>query len=135
MTRGMVYLVDDDPSVRKGLDRLLRSGGYEVEALADAAAYLACPVPGAPACLVLDIRMPGMSGFELQGAITGTSRALPVIFITGHGDEDVRAQALATGAVDVLFKPLDEAVLFEAIERALAFRTANGQGGRDGKKE
>lgn len=120
MTRGKVFLVDDDPAVRKGLDRLIRAGGYEVELLADGASYLACPAPTSPACLVLDIRMPGMSGFELQTAIAGTPLALPVVFITGHGDEDVRNQALASGAVDVLFKPLDEGTLFEAIERALA---------------
>jgi FixJ family two-component response regulator len=120
MTRGKVFLIDDDPSVRRGLDRLIRTGGYDVETLADAQSYLEGPVPHAPACLLLDIRMPRMSGFELQNAISGTARALPVVFITGHGDEDVRVQALASGAVDVLFKPLDEAMLFEAIERALA---------------
>ena len=124
MARGKVFLVDDDASVRKALDRLIRAGGYEVEPLADAASFLMCPVPAVPACLVLDIRMPGMSGLELKAAIEGTSLALPVVFITGHGDEDVRAQALASGAVDVLFKPLDAAALFDAIERALAVQRA-----------
>lgn len=122
MAQGKVFLIDDDRSVRKGLGRLLRAGGYEVELLADAASYLECAVPSTPACLVLDIRMPGMSGLELQTAIGGTPLALPVVFITGHGDEDVRTQALASGAIDVLFKPLDEATLFVAIDRALAAR-------------
>jgi FixJ family two-component response regulator len=120
MARGTVFLVDDDPSVRKALERLIRSEGYDVQLLADAASYLARAAPGGPACLLLDIRMPGMSGFDLQRAIAGTPLAIPVVFITGHGDEDVRSQALASGAVDVLFKPLDEASLFAAIERALA---------------
>src|SRR5262249_26320692 len=101
MTRGKVYLIDDDPSVRPGRDWRIRSGACDVVPLADAACYLVRPGPEAPACLLLDIRMPGMSGFELQSAISGTPRALPVVFITGHGDEDVRAQALASGAVDV----------------------------------
>ncbi len=120
MTQGKVFLVDDDASVRKALQRLIRAAGYEVESLADAAAYLMRSAPCVtPACLVLDIRMPGMSGFELFSAIAGTPRALPIVFITGHGDEDIRAQALASGAVDVLFKPLDETILLGAIERAL----------------
>ena len=124
MARGTVILVDDDPSVRGSLERLIRTGGYEVEALADAASYFACSIPVLPACLVLDIRMPGISGLELQAAIAGTPHALPVVFITGHGDEDVRARALASGAIDVLFKPVDEEVLFGAIERALAVQRA-----------
>jgi FixJ family two-component response regulator len=120
MPRGKVFLVDDDASVRKALERLIRAVGYEVTSVADATAYLACPAPTRPACLVLDIRMPGMSGFELQSAVAGTLWSLPTVFITGHGSEDVRAQALATGAVDVLFKPIDEENLLSAIERALA---------------
>jgi FixJ family two-component response regulator len=119
---GTVFLVDDDASVRKALQRLIRAAGYDVESFADAAEYLARPAPSPPACIVLDIRMPVMTGFELQSAIAGTSRALPVVFITGHGDEDVRAQALQAGAVDVLFKPIDEEALVAAIEKALVPR-------------
>jgi FixJ family two-component response regulator len=120
MSRGKVFVVDDDPSVRKSLCRLIRAGGYDVEPLEQAGLYLLCSVPVPPACLVLDIRMPDINGLELQEIIAGTARDLPVVFITGHGDDDVRARALASGAVDVLFKPLDEGVLFEAIDRALA---------------
>jgi FixJ family two-component response regulator len=119
MPRGRVFLIDDDPSVRKALQRLIVAAGFDVRSFSDAAAYLAAAVPESPACLVLDIRMPGMNGFELQSAGAGTGRALPIVFITGHGDEDVRAQALGSGAVDVLFKPIDEAVLIAAIEKAL----------------
>jgi FixJ family two-component response regulator len=122
MTRGTVFLVDDDASVRKALHRLIRAAGYDVESFPDAAGYLASPAPSLPACIVLDIRMPTMSGFELQSAIAGTSRALPVVFITGHGDEAVRSQALEAGAVDVLFKPIDEEELVSAIEKALETR-------------
>jgi FixJ family two-component response regulator len=122
MSRGTVFLVDDDASVRRALERLIRVAGYEVESFADAAGYLASAPPTEPACIVLDIRMPTMSGFELQSAIAGTPRALPVVFITGHGDESVRVQALRAGAVDVLFKPIDEEQLVCAIEKALEAR-------------
>jgi FixJ family two-component response regulator len=120
MTRGKVYLVEDDRSVRRALHRLIESAGLEVESFADAAGYLRSPVPSPPACIVLDIRMPVMSGFELQSAISGTDRALPIVFITGHGGEESRAKALESGAVDVLFKPVDEEALLAAIGRALA---------------
>jgi FixJ family two-component response regulator len=116
----MVFIVDDDASVRRALQRLIRAAGYEVEAFANADAYLsaAAPKPGL-SCLVLDIRMPGMSGLDLQRTLTATGRQLPIVFITGHGDDDARQQGLAAGAVDVLYKPLDERVLLDAIERAL----------------
>jgi FixJ family two-component response regulator len=114
-----VFLIDDDASVRKALHRLLRAAGYEVEAFDGACAFLARAAPVLPACLVLDIRMPGMSGIDLQKAIQGTSHDLPIIFITGHGDEDERHVAVASGAIDVLPKPLDQDVLIEAIERGL----------------
>jgi FixJ family two-component response regulator len=122
MSRGTVFLVDDDASVRRALERLIRVAGYDVESFADAAGYLASAPPAAPACIVLDIRMPAMSGFELQSEIAGTPRALPVVFITGHGDESIRVQALQAGAVDVLFKPIDEEQLVSAIEKALEAR-------------
>jgi len=119
MARGTVLLVDDDPSVRRALQRLIQAAGYVVETFADAATYLKRPVATQQACIIIDIRMPGMSGIELQNSIAGSKRALPVVFITGHGDEDVRAQALGAGAVDVLFKPIDGGALVAAIEKAL----------------
>jgi FixJ family two-component response regulator len=114
-----VFIVDDDASVRKALSRLIRSAGYHVEVCSSAAEYLARDAPQPPACLVLDIRMPGMTGLELQQAIAGTPMGLPIVFITGHGDEAIRAQSLAAGAVDVLYKPLDDQLLLGAIEQAL----------------
>lgn len=114
-----VFVVDDDASVRRALGRLLRTAGYEVETFETAEDYLVRAAPKPPACLVLDIRMPGVGGLELQQALPGTPLELPIVFITGHGDETARAQALAAGAVDVLFKPLVANDLIEAIERAL----------------
>jgi FixJ family two-component response regulator len=114
-----VFIVDDDPSVLKALGRLVRAAGYQVEVFGSATEYLAREPPERPACLLLDVRMPGMNGPELQRAIEGTGRGLPVVFITGHGDDAVRAQVLAAGAVDVLSKPVDDAVLLAAIEQAL----------------
>ena len=114
-----VFIVDDDPSVLKALGRLIRAAGYDVEVFGSATEYLARDPPQPPGCLLLDMRMPGMNGPELQRAIEGTRRSLPIVFITGHGDESMRAQVLAAGAVDVLAKPVDDGVLLAAIEQAL----------------
>ena len=120
MAVGNVFLVDDDPMVLRAVSRLLRSVGYQVSAFADATSYLVFGVPDPPACLLIDVRLPDMSGFDLHNAIMGTPRALPVVFITGYRDEGLRTRALASGAVDVLFKPLDERDLVRAIEAGLA---------------
>ena len=125
MNAGKVLVVDDDASVRKSLRRLIRAAGYDVETLEDAAAYLERAAERPPACLILDIRMPGMSGLDLLRVVAGTPRALPIVLISGHGDEEVRAQALDAGAVDVLYKPLDETTLLAAIDQALALSAAN----------
>ena len=114
-----VFVVDDDAPVRRSLGRLLHTAGYEVDLLPGAEAYLERAVPTRPACLLLDMRMPGMGGMELKHRITGTARELPVIFITAHGDEALRQALIRSGAVDVLFKPLDADVLLEAVARAL----------------
>jgi FixJ family two-component response regulator len=116
----LVFIVDDDASVRKALGRLVRAAGYEVELFGCASEFLARDVSIRPACLLLDVRMPGMSGIELQQTLGGTQRDLPIVFITGHGDEAVREKTLAAGAVDVLYKPVDDRVLLAAIEQALS---------------
>jgi FixJ family two-component response regulator len=116
----MVCIVDDDASVRKALGRLIRAAGYEVELFRCASEYLAREAPPRPACLLLDVRMPGMTGLELQRTIEGTQRAVPIVFITGHGDETIREQTMAAGAVDVLYKPVDDRVLLAAIAEALS---------------
>jgi len=120
VSREKVFVIDDDASVRRALQRLIQTTKYDVETLDRALAYLGHEAPTPPACLVLDIRMPDMSGLDLQQLIRGTPHALPIVFITGHGDEEARNSALAEGAVDVLSKPLDDEVLLEAIARALA---------------
>jgi FixJ family two-component response regulator len=120
MVRGKVIVVDDDAPVRRALQRLIRSAGYDVEVLEDAEAFLSHDVVEPPACLVLDLRMPGMSGLDLLNAIAGTPRSLPIVFITGHGDAEARSEALGAGAVDVLDKPLEQMALLQAIEQALS---------------
>ena len=114
-----VLIVDDDASVRKSLKRLVQAAGYDVEVFAGAREYLAQGAVGGHACLVLDVRMPEVSGLELMGMVAGTALGRPVVLITGHGDEALRAQGLARGAVAVLDKPVEETVLLAAIERAL----------------
>jgi FixJ family two-component response regulator len=113
-----VCIIDDDSSLRKALYRLLRAAGYEVEVLDSAQAYLDREAAPVPACLLLDVRMPVMSGLELQRRIGGSSGP-PVVFITAHDDERARREAMALGAVDVLLKPLDDTLLLDAINRAL----------------
>jgi FixJ family two-component response regulator len=115
----MVCVVDDDFSIRRALRRLLTAAGYEVEALESAAAYCERYAASRPACLVLDIRMAAMSGLELQRLLKTSGCAPPIVFITAYSEGDVRHEALASGAIDVLHKPLRRAVLLDAIHRAL----------------
>ena len=114
-----VCVVDDDPSLRKALFRLLSASGYAVEVLESARAYLERHASSAPGCLLLDIRMPFMSGLELQRSLAGPD-APSIVFITAHADERARREAMELGAVDVLLKPLDELLLLAAVDRAVA---------------
>ena len=116
---GVVYVVDDDPAVRKGLDRLLRSAGLAVEAFASAAEFLARDGQDGVGCIVLDVRMPGISGMDLQADLVAQGVDLPVIFLTGHGDIPMSVEAMKTGALDFLTKPVDEEVLLNAVRQAL----------------
>jgi FixJ family two-component response regulator len=115
----MVFVVDDDASMRRSLERLLRSFGYTVEGYASAAAFLARSPATGIACLVLDLRMPGMDGLDLQGRLAARGDDLPVVFVSGHGDVPSSVRAMKAGALDFLTKPFDESVLRAAIERAL----------------
>ena len=121
MATPLISVVDDDHSVRESLARLIRSVGFGVQVFESAEAFLN-EGQGRPAdCLILDIRMPGMSGLELQRELSASGRELPVIFITAHGsDEEVRARALGAGAVDYLLKPLKEEEVLKAIDMALS---------------
>jgi FixJ family two-component response regulator len=115
----LVTVIDDDESVRESLPDLLREFGYAVETFASAEEFLASGDLGRTKCLILDIAMPGMSGPELQRELQRRRRAIPVVFITAHGDETVRPRLLEEGAVDCLFKPFSEAALITAIRSAL----------------
>jgi FixJ family two-component response regulator len=116
----VVYIVDDDASVRKSLSRLVASAGYPVHAFASAAEFLAREPSTGPSCLVLDVRMPGLTGLDLQKALAGTAHRTPIVFITGHGDIAMSVTAMKAGAVDFLTKPFAGKDLLDAIRRALA---------------
>ena len=120
--RALVSVVDDDESVRESLPDLLRECGFAVEAFASAEAFLVSECLGQTQCLLLDIAMPGMSGLELQRELTRRRHAIPIVFITAHGDETDRPRLLAQGAVACLFKPFSEAALLEALQAALRGR-------------
>jgi FixJ family two-component response regulator len=115
----MVFVVDDDPSVRKSLTRVLTSTGYAVETFAAAREFLAREPFVGPCCLVLDVRMPGVTGLELQEALAGAGHRMPIVFVTGHGDISMSVRAMKGGAVDFLTKPFDVESLIEAVQRAL----------------
>jgi FixJ family two-component response regulator len=113
-----VFLVDDEESIRRSLSRLFRSVHVTTETFDSARAFLARPPHEGPCCLVLDVRMPGIDGLELQQALA--DRKTQIVFLTGHGDVPMCAEAMKTGAVDFLTKPVDESDLLDAVERALA---------------
>lgn len=115
-----VYVVDDDPSVRKSLARLLIHAGYRVEAFASACEFLARPRRARPSCLVLDVRLPEMNGLDLQQALAATGEPMAIVFITAHGDVPMTARAMKAGAVDFLAKPYSRGDLLQAVERAAA---------------
>lgn len=115
----MVFVVDDDPSIRKSLGRLIGSAGLAVETFATAQEFLEHHTHKGPACLVLDVKMPGISGLELQDKLLSRKYARPIVFITGHGDIPMTVKALKKGAVNFLSKPFDEKDLLEAVHEAL----------------
>jgi FixJ family two-component response regulator len=115
-----VFVVDDDPSIRESLSLLLSSAGYSVNTFASAKEFLESEhSTSGPACLVLDVKMPGISGLDLQKELTSRNYAIPVIFITGHGDIPMSVQAMKKGAVDFLSKPFDDGQLLDAVKVAL----------------
>lgn len=116
----IVFVVDDDTSVRKSLGRLIKAAGYEAEAFASVGEFLARRPYDGPCCLVLDVRMPGLTGLDLQEALRAAGQRLSIVFITGYRDIPVSVKAMKGGAVDFLTKPVDEAVLLGAIRQAVA---------------
>jgi FixJ family two-component response regulator len=132
MTTGghIVFIVDDDPRIREALVELLASHGMRAAAFASAGAYIAAEKPDLPACLILDVELPDMSGLDLQAEIAGRDHP-PIVFLTGHGDIPSSVRAIRHGAVDFLTKPFGEADLMAAIGAALdrdrAERTGRGE--------
>ena len=124
---GKVFVVDDDPSIRRSLERLLRAAGHTVETFVSARQFLERGDLGAPGCLVLDVRMPGQSGLDLQQVLEAAGHRIPVIFITGHADQPLAQQAMQAGAVSLLNKPFDGQDLLDAIRRALGARASHSE--------
>jgi len=114
-----VRVVDDDTSVREALGSLLRSAGFAVETFASAQEFLARPPSDLPGCLVLDVRLPGLSGLDLQQRMAELNIEMPIVFITGHGDVPTSVRAMKAGAVEFLTKPFGERDLLDAIRQAI----------------
>jgi FixJ family two-component response regulator len=119
LTTPIVFVVDDDVSVRESLDLLIRTAGWQPETYASAQAFLARPRVLAPSCLVLDVSLPDLNGLDLQNRIGTDRRDMPIIFITGHGDIPMTVRAMKAGAVEFLTKPFGDDVLLGAISSAI----------------
>jgi len=115
----LIAIVDDDDSLRNSLDNLLRSVGFRAQGFSSAEAFLHANQAPETACLILDVRLPGMNGLALQRQIVAANWRIPIIFVTAYADDDARARALAAGAVAFLYKPYREEDLLNAIEAAL----------------
>lgn len=115
-----IILVDDDAAVRKALSRALRQEGWTVEAFDSAEAFLARPHAARPACLVLDVTMPGLDGLDLQQELTATGQPMPIVFVSGHGDIPMSVRAIKAGAEDFLTKPVKVRALIDAVRGAIA---------------
>jgi len=115
----LIAIVDDDPSVRRGLQRLIRSAGWKVETFASAQEFLARPSGISPSCLVLDLQLPGLSGLDLQQRMADLGLDIPVVFLTGQGNIPASVKAMKAGAIEFLTKPVDEQNLLKAIEEAI----------------
>ena len=118
-----VFIVDDDPSIRRSLERLVRADGYRVQTFVSAREFLERADMKKPDCLVVDVRMPGQSGLDLQQVLETAGSTVPIIFITGHADGPLAEQALRAGAVELLAKPFDGEVLLGAVRRAIDQRS------------
>ena len=115
----VVFVVDDDPSIRRAIKRLVESVGLRVEALGSAREFLQSQRPDAPSCLVLDVRLPGMSGLDFQRELREANIHIPIIFITAHGDIPMTVRAMKAGAVEFLTKPFRDQELLDAIQQGL----------------
>ena len=120
IANALIHVVDDDESLRTALLELLDVAGFKARGYASTGEFLLHPVPDGPGCVLLDVRLPGPSGLDLQAALQRQGVALPVIFLTGHADVPTSVRAMKAGAVDFLEKPVERDTLLEAIQRALA---------------
>jgi len=118
--KGKVFVVDDEPEVRKGLERLFRASGMQVELFESAQQFLAAVGEDVPGCLILDYQMPGLNGLELQDVLEARGAQRAIVFLTGHGDIPKTVRAMQGGAVDFLVKPAEQADILAAVQRALA---------------
>jgi FixJ family two-component response regulator len=131
MAPATIYIVDDDPSVLKSLARLVGAAGYRVKTCDNAATFLGSRLSKGPKCLLLDLRMPGLGGLDLQRELGARGLTLPVIFLTGQGDVHSSVEAMKAGALDFLTKPVRGATLFEAVRAALESDKARLKGQHD----
>lgn len=115
----IVFVIDDDPAIRISLESLLRSVGHSVRTFETARAFTAEPRPDLPGCLILDVRLPGLSGLEFQRELSRSGNPLPIVFITGHGDVPMSVEAMKSGAVEFLTKPFRDQDLLDGVHRAI----------------
>jgi FixJ family two-component response regulator len=134
MTLPIIHVVDDDPSFRTAVTRLLRAAKYEVRGYGSASEFLASDPCADPGCILLDLQMPGVGGFDLQQSLARMEERLPIIFLTGHGDIPASVRAMKGGAVDFLTKPVRREALLGAVENALAI-DAKGRAARAALRE
>jgi FixJ family two-component response regulator len=118
-TEPTVFVIDDDNSLREALGRLIRSAGLQVKLFASAADFLVRDVPDAPCCLVLDVRLPGLSGLDFQAELAAANIQIPIVFMTGHGDIPMSVRAMKAGAIEFLTKPVRDHDLLDAIQVGL----------------
>jgi FixJ family two-component response regulator len=118
-SKAIVFVVDDDVSVREALESLVLSAGYRVETFASAQDFLAHRRADGPSCLVLDVRLPGLSGLDLQEKMVAANREIPIVFITGHGDVPTSVRAMKAGALEFLTKPFSDGDLLDALQQAI----------------
>jgi FixJ family two-component response regulator len=116
----IVFVIDDDSSVRDAMSSLFRSVGLKVELFASPAEYLRAPPPDGPSCLVLDVRLPGLSGLDFQSELDRTGVHIPIVFMTGHGDVPMAVKAMKAGAIEFLGKPFRDQDMLDAVRAALA---------------
>jgi FixJ family two-component response regulator len=131
---GVVFVVDDDAAMRRSLESLLRSVRIRVELFASAQEFLRCTSPNSPACLVLDVRLPGLSGLDLQRQMAAANLDIPIVFITAHGDIPMTVQAMKGGAVEFLTKPFRDQDLLDAVQLGLQ-RSREARAHRAGVQE